>query len=166
MTEEIVRIEAVEAEAPATLNIRWRDGTSGRVDLSGWIAKGTVQLKRLLDPVFFATAQVADWGTLVAWGEEEDDLNIDDVHLALLQEEQRPFGADDLVGWQKRARMSNIEAAGFLHVAASTYSRWKAGDGEIPTMVAMVCRASLRDPVMITAHFRPRKPTGRPRKVA
>ena len=38
--------------------------------------------------------------------------------------------------------------------------------GNIPSAVAMLCRAARRVPVMMHAHFRPRRAAGRPRKIA
>ena len=62
-------------------------------------------------------------------------------------------------------QLSNHEAAALLGIAVSTWNAYKA-QGNIPSAVAMLCRAAQRDPIMMQAHFRPRRTAGRPRKVA
>jgi type IV secretory pathway TrbD component len=62
-------------------------------------------------------------------------------------------------------QLSNQEAAALLGIAVSTWSAYKA-QGNIPSAVAMLCRAARRDPILMHAHFRPRRAAGRPRKIA
>jgi hypothetical protein len=62
-----------------------------------------------------------------------------------------------------RAGLSNQEAAEFLRVSLSTWNAYKAGTSTVPAAIGMICRAALRDPILLQAHYRPRK-TGRPRK--
>ncbi|BBK42321.1 hypothetical protein STVA_23410 [Allostella vacuolata] len=160
------RIASVRAELPATLHIDWKDGGSDIVDLTGWIAEGREVLVGLDRPDVFGGPRLIAYGSAVEWGEDDGPLAIDAFHLKRLADEQKPFGAAELVDWQRRTRMSNHEAAAWLGIALSTYGRWKAGEGEIPAVVGMACRASLRDSVMISARLRPRGPAGRPRKAA
>src|SRR5207248_2686715 len=102
-------------------------------------------------------------GAAVAW--DDDDLRIDAVHLEQLAREQRPFGAREAAEWQHALQLSNHEAAALLGIAVSTWNAYKA-QGNIPGQVAMLCRAARRDPIMMHAHFRPRRAAGRPRKSA
>ena len=87
------------------------------------------------------------------------------MHLQLLAQEQRPFRAKEAAEWQRAMGLSNREAAALLGIAVSTWSAYKA-QGNIPGAVAMLCRATRRDPIMMHAHFRPRRAAGRPRKIA
>jgi hypothetical protein len=59
-------------------------------------------------------------------------------------------------------QLSNNEVADLLSISLSTWNAYKAGDSDIPPLIGMACRAMLRDPVLMQAHYRPRK-TGRPR---
>lgn len=132
-----------------------------RADLTGWIATGGELLAPLSDPKVFATAFLAEYGSAIAW-EGSDDLMIDALHVVRLAEEQKPFGPDDVSAWQRDMGLSNQEAADFLGLGLSTWNNYKAG-GSVPVPIAMLCRAAQRDPLLMQAHYRPRKP-GRPRK--
>lgn len=156
------RIRALQVTAPATLHIHWKNGGSDTVDLSGWIATGGPILAALASPEVFQQAAVGTYGAAVEW--DDGDLAIDAAHLEALAREQRPFQADDMAQWQEKAGLSNQEAAGFLGVALSTWHTYKTGK-PIPAAVAMACRAALRDPLLLQAHYRPRKP-GRPPRTA
>ncbi len=110
----------------------------------------------------FARAEVGGYGSAVEW--DDGDLAIDAVHLKLLADAQRPFGNDQLREWQLLARISNAEAADLVGVSLSTWASYRV-DAIIPKSVAIVCRASLRDPLWMQAYLRPRT-AGRPRKTA
>jgi hypothetical protein len=157
------RVERVVARKPTTLRIKWRHGRSEDINLAGWIATGGDILARLNDCDVFGNARIADYGAAVAW--VDDDLRIDAVHLDQLAQEQRPFGPKEASEWQRTMQLSNQEAAALLDIAVSTWNAYKA-QGNIPNVVAMLCRAARRDPIMMHAHFRPRRAAGRPRKIA
>jgi len=62
--------------------------------------------------------------------------------------------------------LSNQEAAELLGISLSTWNSYKAGGKDkVPLPVAIACRAAQRDPIILQAHYRPRK-VGRPRRVA
>jgi hypothetical protein len=157
------RISAVGAVAPGVLKVKWKDRSSDRIDLSGWIATGGEILRMLRERDVFNRPRVSEYGANVAWG-EDDDLRIDAVHLEQIAIEQRPFGAREASAWQKAMDLSNSEAADLLDVSASTWNAYKAG-ASIPGAIAMLCRAAQRDPILMQAHYRPRR-AGRPRKSA
>ena len=159
---DLPRIKAVTAASGAVLDIEWSDGGRSTVDLIGWIATGGSMLAPLKDPVIWATAQPADYGATVEWA--GDDLAIDAWHLFQIAEDQRDFGADDLHRWQAETGLSNNEAADFLGVSLSTWKNYRAGQ-PVSDSVKMVLRAALRDPLMMHAHYRPRR-TGRPKNAA
>jgi hypothetical protein len=163
--ESMPRIAAVAATGPSALRIKWRDkGRPSAVDLAGWIATGGELLAPLSDPTVFRRAVVADHGAAVAWGDEDSDLRIDAVHLETLAAEQKPFGPREAAAWQSMVDISNHEAAALLGIAPSTWNAYKAGTTPIPSAIAMLCRAIARDPIVMHAHFRPRRAPGRPRK--
>ena len=66
--------------------------------------------------------------------------------------------------WQKAMALSNSEAADLLGISVSTWNAYKAG-ASIPGAIAMLCRAARRDPILMQAHYRPRR-AGRQRKSA
>lgn len=162
MTDKLPRIEAVSVPAPMTLRIHWRGSRSPDVvDLTGWVATGGDILAALRNPETFARARVENHGAAVAW-DDDGDLAIDAYHLKQLAEEQKDFGEDEARRWQEKTGLSNNEVADLLGLSLSTWNGYKAGS-PIPKPMAMLCRAILRDPVMMQAHLRPRV-AGRPRK--
>jgi hypothetical protein len=150
---------------PYTLEVVWKDGTRSAVDLSGWVAVNPI-LSPLRDPALFRTARVGEHAAEIAWGEDGGDLAIDADHLQMIAEEQRPFGREEIAAWQAQMNLSNNEAADFLHVSLSTLNAYRSGSSPVPARIAMICRAAARDPVFMHAHFRPRPPAGRPKKLA
>lgn len=155
----IPHLKAVAAAPGAVLLVTWEDGHTDRVDLSGWLEAGHPAFRRLRDPALFATATLADDST-VEWG-GDDDLAIDSLNLALLAEQQRAFGQNELLAWQARLDLSNQEAADLVGVHVNTWLNYRGGKTPVPPMLAIVCRAVLRDPLLFAAHYRPRHP-GRP----
>lgn len=163
---ELPRIKSVTASAdlagPYRLTVRWKAGGETVVDLVGWIATGGEILARLREPELFAAARVCSYGSAVEWGEEGGDLAIDAVHLKMLADEQAPMMGGALEGWQRRFNLSNTEASTMLDLGRSTFLGYKADvDAPLPRPVAIAVRASLRDPVIMQAHFRPAPPPGR-----
>jgi hypothetical protein len=164
--EVLPRIDRVSVRGPNTVRLIWkRPYRSDHVDLTGWIATGGEILRPLRDEAVFAKAKVTNYGAAIAW-DEDGDLSIDAMHLKKLAEEQRPFDAASAEQWQRLLKISNNEAADLLQLSLSTWMAYKAGTSAIPAAVAMVCRVMLRDPILLQAHFRPRKPAGRPRTSA
>ncbi len=160
MSEKLPRIMKVAPSAPAMLHVSWSKARADKVDLRGWIATGGAILAPLANEATFMTAEIVDHGTAVGWA-GGDDLAIDAVHLHALAEEQGPF---DAAAWQAAVKLSNQEAAELLGISLSTWNSYRAGS-QVPTPVAIACRAALRDPIILHAHYRPRK-VGRPRKAA
>jgi hypothetical protein len=163
MTDDLLRIEAVSVVQPATLRLRWRGRRAGdSVDLTGWVATGGETLAPLREAPVFAKASVGNYGAAVVW--DDGDLAIDAAHLKMLADEQKSFDAKAARKWQDELGLSNNEAADLLSISLSAWNSYKAGSAAIPASLAMLCRAILRDPIVMQAHLRPRK-TGRPRKL-
>lgn len=163
MNQTTPHVSAVGAVGAGIIKVKWKDRSSDRIDLSGWIATGGDILLALRDADIFKNPRVSEYGASVAWG-EDDDLRIDAVHLEQIAAEQRPFGAREATGWQKVMALSNHEAADLLGISVSTWNAYKAG-ASIPNVIGMLCRAARRDPILMQAHYRPRR-AGRPRKSA
>jgi type IV secretory pathway TrbD component len=161
MNQSMPRISTVGAIGTGVIKVKWKDRTSDRVDLSGWIATGGDVLAPLRNGEIFGSPRVSEYGASIAWG-KDDDLRIDAVHLEQIAAEQRPFGARGAAAWQKVMALSNNEVADLLGISVSTWNAYKAG-ATIPAAVAMLCRAAQRDPILMQAHYRPRR-AGRPRK--
>lgn len=161
MNTELPRIEKIKAVLPSKLSLQWRGVRKHDVvDLTGWIATGGKTLAPLKDENMFSRASVVNYGTAVGW-DDGGDLAIDAAHLKLLAEEQKSFESADIQRWQTICEISNNEAADLLGVSLSTFNSYKSGSS-IPKTIAMICRVTMRDPLVMHAHFRPRI-QGRPR---
>ncbi|AMD58641.1 hypothetical protein N5K21_10840 [Rhizobium pusense] len=156
------RVKAILPTLPSSLTIDWADGRRSTANLTGWIATGGELLAPLRSAGIWETAKVTDYGASVEW--EGDDLAIDSYHLYQIAEDQRDFDVDDLRKWQEDIGLSNNEAADFLGVTLRTWNNYRAGT-PVSHAVKMLLRASQRDPLLLHAHFRPRRP-GRPRHAA
>lgn len=160
------RVRSAKAGESFNIVVNWSDDTApSDINLAGWIKTGSEVLAPLKRPGIFATAAVGEHGSMIYWGDPDGDLAIDAVHLHRLAQEQEEFTSTELAEWQERLGISNVEAASVLGIAVSTFSLYKAGS-DIPAAVAIACRASLRDPVIVQARLRPSKPTGRPRRMS
>lgn len=162
---ETPRIDTVAING-TILTVGWKDGTVEDIDIAGWLARpGPDEFDILKDPAVLAHPLVAGWGTVVAW-DEEGDVGIDNIHLRLLAEQQRPFGPSELSAWQSDHSLSNQGAAALLGVGVSTFHTYKNGSAPIPTVVKIACRAMAKDPLVFEAHYKPTPKRGRPRKAA
>lgn len=160
MINETPRIDKISVAGPATLRVKWKGkGAPVDVNLTGWIATGGEALAALNRRDTFGKATVGNYGSAVLW--DDGDLAIDATHLLLLANEQKEFDKDDARGWQRSTGLSNNEVADLLGISLSTWNAYKAGTSTIPLTIAMMCRAMLRDPLIMQAHLRPRK-AGRP----
>lgn len=157
MTTKLPRLTSVVPDGPTTVTVTWDNGDVDSINLSGWIGTGGDLLAPLWDEAVFGTVRLGDYGASVDWGDNGGDLSIDAVHLSRIAEEQRDFGRVQFVQWQGALRLSNQEGADLLGIALSTFNLYRAG-GPIPQQIAMLCRSTMRDPILMHAHFRPRKP--------
>lgn len=156
------RITSVEPLDGTSLMVRWQDGSESVVELAGWIATGGDMLSPLVDKTVWKSAAVADFGATVEW--DGGDLAIDAVHLRSIADDQRDFDVSDLRQWQEAVGLSNNEAADFLGVSLRTWKNYRAG-APVSNAVKMLLRASQRDPLLLHAHYRPRR-SGRPKRAA
>jgi hypothetical protein len=159
---DMPRMRSVTPASPALLTVEWADGAVSTINLIGWITTGGDLLSPLASAQVWATARVEDFGATLAW--DGPDLAIDAYHLHQIAKDQRDFGLDDLKAWQEAAGLSNNEAADFLGVSLRTWNNYRSG-APISNAVKMLLRASQRDPLLMHAHYRPRRP-GRPKHVA
>ncbi len=161
-TNPLPRLETLSVELPSTVIVRMRRSRGiVRADLAGWICRGHAMLAPLLDPLVFSRAGLAEHGAAVAWGEGDDAIMIDALHLTMIAELQRPFGAPELEAWRVVEELSVAEAADLLGLSLSAFKAYRAGENPIPDPIARLCRAVARDPVLLDAHLRRRR-SGRP----
>ena len=161
--DDLPAIAAVRpGKAPLTLAIEWEGGGRDTVDLTG-LASGDPAFAGLADPAFFAVVHTVGYGSGIAW---TDDLDIAASVLVTMAEEQRPLTRRAFTRWMASRDLSARETADLIGRSETQVNAYRAGDAAIPAPVAGFVRAMMRDEIVFLAHYRPRRPVGRPRKRA
>jgi len=71
--DDLPRIKSVRpGKAPWTLDVVWKDGSRGRVDLTGLVHRSRHFREFLEEPLAFRKVKVVDWGAGIGW---ENGLN-------------------------------------------------------------------------------------------
>lgn len=162
MATELPRIRKVSASPkfPNTLVIVWAgtERDAGRSDMTGVIAS-VKAFEPLRDPGLFRQVEIIDHGVAVGW---PNGLDYSASNLRVLADEQQPMDGPAFARWQTRLKLSNREAADALGVSLKTVKNYRKSR-RVPTAVTLACRAMQRDPLVMQAHYRPRR-AGRPAK--
>ncbi len=165
MVEKLVRLPLIRrirpGPKPRTLIVDWVGGGRDKVDMTGVIARFK-PFAPLADTAVFATVHPVFNGVGIGW---EGGLDYSGSSLKLLAEEQRPMTAAELDDWQKRYGLSNTEAAETLGISLRAYNYYRSGR-DIPKPVSAFARSMNREPALLSAHYRPARKAGRPRKRA
>lgn len=152
------RIANVQAHAPSSLTVTWRDGGVDTIDLAGVIA-GFEPFAPLRDFALFGTATVVGHGSGIEW---ENGLNYSADSLECVADEQRVQTGEDFKAWQKSFDLSLQETADLFGVAVTTVKAYRKVD-VLPVAVRIACSAMKRERDVFLAHYRPRT-NGRPKK--
>lgn len=154
MPHESKRLEDVKpGDGPFTLALRWQDGTTQTVDLSGLVA-GSRHFRRFVDePGTFRDARVINWGHGISW---PNGLDYAAENLARIADEQEDRDdREEFVTWQTAHGLTNEEAGSVLGYKKSQIKNFRSGDSKIPVSVKIAMRAFDADPTMFFAHYRP-----------
>lgn len=158
MANDVPNIERVRTDSPSTLHLKFRGRRWRSVNLVGLLAREDY-LAALRDPKIFAKASVIDWGAAVGWPKERE---LSATTLWRMSEEQAPFTNRDFIAWQARLGLSNQETADALGISARTVKNLRAGIVPVSPAVSIACRALESDPLVLAAHYEPRR-AGRPK---
>lgn len=158
MSDELPNIEKIKVENPSILHLKFRGRRWRAANLAGLIAREEF-LAPMADERIFAKARVIDWGAGVGWPGERD---LSASTLWRMSEEQTPFTNEDFVAWQMRVGLSNQETADALGLSLRTIKNLRGGAVPVSHAVSIACRAMESDPMLLAAHYEPRR-TGRPK---
>ena len=131
------RMLSAAAGPDLTVVVTWEDGSRSSVSLSDWIDSKAID--RLRDPLVFSKAGVNEYGSAVVF--IPDEVEIDSVHLQLLESEQRgaPLLPDALARWRARHGLSQVQAARELGVSPRQWQNYEAGRSFLPWTLALAC---------------------------
>jgi hypothetical protein len=163
----------VPGEIPMVTKVRPAGGRALRVrfagdrreyapDLTGLIARSRHLAPLLQDADTFAKVEIVDDGVGVAWpvATKWGRLDVSASTLRRIAQEQLPMTGEDFAEWRKALGLSLTEAAGLLGVGRRTIMGYLKKD-ELPSVVAIACRALARDKNLLAAHYVPARKAGR-----
>jgi hypothetical protein len=132
------------------------------LDLTGLIARSVHFAPLMDDPACFAKVAIVEDGLGLAWPIETrwGRLDVSAATLRRIADEQQPMTGTDFAQWRKRLGLSLTEAAQLLGVGRRTVMGYLKRD-ELPSIVAIACRALARDKHVLAAHYVPARKTGR-----
>jgi hypothetical protein len=129
-------IEAVKAERPGVLSLKWSDGTRARVDISRMLGRRPFRLLR--DEKEFARVQAGEWGHSIQWPGGAE-LGADTLWLETLS----ATGRDDartFLQWRMRHGLSLTKAAEALGLSRRMVAYYSNGEKPVPRPVLLACK--------------------------
>jgi DNA-binding XRE family transcriptional regulator len=130
-------ISAVETLPGLSVGVTWEDGVRSVISLADWIESKHVDA--LKSPDIFAKGHVGEYASSVAW--IDDEIEIDSIHLQLLESEQRgmPLLPDALSRWRAKHKLTQAMAAKELGVSPRQWQNYESGKTFLPWVLALAC---------------------------
>jgi hypothetical protein len=136
-TTDFVRtITTVRAKPPASLALRWSDGTRAELDLHA-ILQGR-GFRALRDPAEFARVRVGEWGHSLVWPSGAE-LGADALWLETLSATGRP-DTRAFLEWRLRHALSLTKAAEALGLSRRMVAYYSNGEKRVPRPILLACR--------------------------
>ena len=157
MIGDIPMVTKVRPTGGRTLRVRFAgDRREYALDLTGLIARSRHFAPLMQDADTFAKIDIVDDGVGVAWPVETKwgRLDLSGSTLRRIAEEQLPMTGADFSEWRKSLGLSLTEAAKLLGVGRRTIMSYLKKN-ELPSVVAIACRALARDKHLLAAHYVP-----------
>lgn len=129
-------IVAARAKPPATLALRWSDGTRADVDLNAMLHDR--RLRALREPSEFARVHVAEWGHSLEWPSGVE-LGADALWLETLSATGRK-DARVFLEWRLRHGLSLAKAADALGLSRRMIAYYSNGEKPIPKSILLACK--------------------------
>jgi DNA-binding XRE family transcriptional regulator len=157
MVEEIPTVAKVRTAGSHILRIRFAgDRRDYQLDLTGLFSRSRHFAPLLENAAAFAKVRIVEDGLGIAWPVETKwgRLDVSASTLRSIAEEQLPMTGVDFSAWRERLGLSLSEAAKLLGVSRRTVMSYLKKD-ELPSLVAIACRALARDKHVLAAHYVP-----------
>jgi hypothetical protein len=164
MGEEIARVTKVRPAGGRVLRVRFAgDRRDHKLDMTGLIARSAHFAPLMDDAGCFAKVAIVEDGLGLAWPIETEWglLDVSASTLRRIAEEQEPMSGADFAKWRTGLGLSLTEAAKLLGVGRRTIMGYLKKD-ELPSVVAIACRALARDKHLLAAHYVPARKINRP----
>ena len=135
-TDRMQTITSVKARPPATLSVKWSDGTRAKIELTALLRSRAFALLR--DPAEFARVRVGEWGHSIEW-ESGPELSAETLWLDTLtsigREDTREF-----LEWRLRHGLSLNETAKALGVSRRMVAYYSNGEKPVPRPILLACK--------------------------
>jgi DNA-binding XRE family transcriptional regulator len=164
MNNDMARVTRVRATGDGTLCVRFAgDRRERELDLTGLIARSVHFAPLASDAEAFAKVAIVEDGLGVAWPVQTKwgRLDVSASTLRRIAEEQEPMTGKDFARWRTELGLSLTEAAKLLGVGRRTIMGYLKKD-QLPSIVAIACRALARDKHLLAAHYVPARKIARP----
>lgn len=163
MKDDVTRLAKVRPRGDRVLSVRFvGDRRDRQVDMTGLMARSVHFAPLMSDPDSFAKVEIVADGLGVVWPIETKwgRLDVSAATLHRIAEEQAPMTGADFAKWRKELGLSLSEAAKLLGIGRRTVMGYLKKD-ELPSVVAIACRALARDKHILAAHYIPVRRPGR-----
>jgi len=129
-------IVAAKVRLPATLALRWSDGTRADVDLSAILRDK--RLRALRDPAEFSRVRIGEWGHSLDWPSGVE-LGADLLWLETLSATGHG-DARAFLEWRLRHGLSLAKAADALGLSRRMVAYYSNGEKPIPKSILLACK--------------------------
>jgi hypothetical protein len=134
--DRIRTITSVKTKTPATLVLKWSDGTRAAIDL-GTVLKGKA-FRALHNPDEFAKARIGEWGHSIEWPSGAG-LGAETLWLETLSATGHS-DARTFLEWRQRHGLSLSGTAEALGLSRRMVAYYSNGDKPIPKPVLLACK--------------------------
>jgi hypothetical protein len=144
MSDKTRSIVSAKAKPPATLLLRWSDGTKATINFGNVLGKdlGKFGHKRgfraLRDEAEFAQVKLGEWGHSLAWPSGAE-LSAQTLWLETLsangQDDTRAF-----LEWRLRHALSLTKAAEALGLSRRMIAYYSNGEKPVPKAILLACK--------------------------
>src|SRR5580698_5136861 len=129
-------IASVKAKGPATILLKWSDGTRAAIDLGAVLR--TKSFRTLRDAAVFDSARVGEWGHSVEWSSGAA-LGAESLWLETLSaaghQDARTF-----LEWRLRHGLSLSAAAEALGLSRRMVAYYSNGEKPVPRSILLACK--------------------------
>jgi hypothetical protein len=129
-------IVAAKVKSPATLVLRWSDGTRADVDLSAMLRDK--RLRVLREPSEFSRVRIGEWGHSLEWPSGVE-LGADSLWLETLSATGHG-DARAFLEWRLRHGLSLAKTADALGLSRRMVAYYSNGEKAIPKSILLACK--------------------------
>ena len=134
--DRIRTIATAKAKPPATLALRWSDGTRADIDLAK-LLRGKA-FKSARGPAAFSRVRVGEWGHSVEWPGDVG-LGADTLWLETLSATGHA-DAREFLEWRLRHGLSLAKAAEALGLSRRMVVYYSNGEKPVPKAILLACK--------------------------